>query len=742
MTTSLRVLAYHRIATPESAPALSPSLISATPDQFDRTMRVLARSYRAVSMEQVMAAADGRRPLPPRAVLITFDDGYRDFAGVAWPILKRYGLPATLFVPTAFPGDPDREFWWDRLHRALAVTACRQLTLQGLPAIDLRSPERRRAAFRRLRRRAKNMPDDQAMALVDRICTELDPPARAPARAVLSWNELRRLAGDGVTIASHTRTHRALSAIPLDEVRDEVNGARKDLEQEIGSTLPVLAYPAGAYNAAVTRAVAEAGMRLAFTIDEGHNPMPARDPLRLRRINMTARGSAWGIRLRLTRPASSIAARWQPPPGGAADGGRPAAAAAGGSLGRVAYVMSRFPKLSETFVLHEILSLRKLDMDVIVMPLLRHHERVSHEAALAIAREARVHPFLSPAIMHANLHFFSRAPARYLAAWREVLSGTWGSWNFFVGAVGVFPKAVRFAYELSNEGVSHVHAHFANHPAVAALVVHRMTGIPFSFTAHGSDLHVDRHMLPQKVRAASFVVTVCEYNKRVIVAECGADVADKVHVVHCGVDVDGLPPRCAELRPHAALVCVASLEEVKGHATLIEACGLLRDRGVDFVCHLIGEGPLRRQLERDIARRKLTARVVLHGGRTHAEVVRMLAQSDIAVLASRPTKRGKREGVPVALMEAMAAGLPVVASDLSGIPELVEPGRTGFLVAPGDARGLADALARLARDPDLRARFGRAGRNKVARDFSQQASARTLLRLFAAAGRNRRARVS
>jgi glycosyltransferase involved in cell wall biosynthesis len=398
---------------------------------------------------------------------------------------------------------------------------------------------------------------------------------------------------------------------------------------------------------------------------------------------------------------------------------------------KVAYIMSRFPKLSETFVLYEMRAMESLGADVAVYPLLRERQKHRHPEADEWIHRARFLPFLSIGIIGAQLHFLRRNLWVYIGLWLEILRGTWGSANFFVGAVGIFPKSVRFAREMHQRGITHVHAHFSTHPAVAALIVNRLTGIPFSFTAHGSDLHVDRRMLDVKVEAAAFVAAVSEYNREVIVAECGAHVREKVHVIHCGVDLSVFRPRArrAGNRP-LEMICVASFEEVKGHRYLVEACRLLRDQGLNFVCHLVGDGPLRKETERRIAGAGLETHVIIHGGQTRSKVARMMAEADLAVLASHPTPRGKKEGIPVALMEAMACGLPVVASRISGIPELVEDGHTGFLVSPGDPAALAEAVQMLAGDPTLRDRMGQAGREKVVAEFDLQQNAASLLELF------------
>jgi colanic acid/amylovoran biosynthesis glycosyltransferase len=291
--------------------------------------------------------------------------------------------------------------------------------------------------------------------------------------------------------------------------------------------------------------------------------------------------------------------------------------------------------------------------------------------------------------------------------------------------------------EMENLEIQHVHAHFATHPAVAGLVIKRLTGIPYSFTVHGSDLHVERRMLCKKIEAASFAVAVSLYNKGVMVRECGQRVFDKIHVVHCGVDTKfWRATNNTSSRQNLHLVCVASFEEVKGHTVLVEACKNLAERGVGFTCHLVGEGPLKQAIEELIADHNLGKQIRLHGALPRTGVRDLLADADVFVLASVPTSEGKREGIPVVLMEAMSCGLPVVASDLSGIPELVLNQVCGILVPPADARRLADALEALYKDPELRTKMGRVGRERIVDEFSLSKNALRLLELFETTNRS------
>jgi colanic acid/amylovoran biosynthesis glycosyltransferase len=396
--------------------------------------------------------------------------------------------------------------------------------------------------------------------------------------------------------------------------------------------------------------------------------------------------------------------------------------------------VSRFPKISETFVLYEILALEAQGFRVDLYPLLRSNERLVHREAIPLLARARFQPFISRAVIASNLRSLRRHPRRYLGALWSIVAGTVGSRNYLLGGLAIFPKAVHAADSMQRDGVAHVHCHFANHPALAGLVIKRLTGVPFSFTAHAFDIYVDRHMLRTKVAEAAFVTTISEYNRRLIVEHCGDQADAKVAVIHCGVDSEVFRPRKDERRAREfTIACVGTLEPKKGQPVLVEACAILRHQGIDVICNIVGEGPERAALERAIADAGLEGRVALLGARTRAEVAALLARSDVLVAPSVPLPNGKKEGIPIVLMEAMSCEMPVVASEISGIPELVEHERTGLLAPPGDAAALARALQRLHAEPGLRNRLGGAARRKVQREFDLSANAALLGRRFEAA---------
>lgn len=288
----LRVLTYHRV---ESGDVPSPGL-TISPEAFAEQMRYLHRHYQVVSVEDVIRARVGGG-LPRRSVLVTFDDGYRDFRSQAWPILKELGLPVVLFVPTAFAGEQRESYWWDRLRHALMNTSRRDELESPVGSFPLGTAQGREEASVRLLGYAERMRQAEAMEWVAATCRELDVPPPPPA--VLDWDELRELSNDGVTIGSHTRTHPLLTRIPAEQVRAELAGALGDLKRELRTVVPILAYPAGAFDERVVRIVEEEGYLLAFTTVRGVNNLARAHPLMLRRIYVGRRTSLALLRAQL-----------------------------------------------------------------------------------------------------------------------------------------------------------------------------------------------------------------------------------------------------------------------------------------------------------------------------------------------------------------------------------------------------------------------------------------------------------
>ena len=305
-TALLRVLTYHRVAEPGEYPYLSPIILSATPGGFRSQMQFVASVYTPVSIQTVFEHLDSGKPLPRRAVLVTFDDAYRCFAQHAWSTLKELGIPVVLFVATAFPDDLTRSFWWDRLYHALETTQKRTLISRGV-VLSLKTAGDRTRAYKELRTQIKSLPHEPAMQLVDRLCEQLQVTDYGD-NGVLTWSALKQLADEGVTLGAHTRTHPLLNRISEAVAEEEAVGSLEDLRQQVGSTLPIFAYPSGGANPAVAARLREAGFRIAFTTARGINRMDDSDALLLRRINVGRHTSLNLMRAQLvTSPPFGVA---------------------------------------------------------------------------------------------------------------------------------------------------------------------------------------------------------------------------------------------------------------------------------------------------------------------------------------------------------------------------------------------------------------------------------------------------
>lgn len=402
---------------------------------------------------------------------------------------------------------------------------------------------------------------------------------------------------------------------------------------------------------------------------------------------------------------------------------------------RVAYVVVMFPCYSETFVLREIRALAGRGAEVTILSLRGFSEKIMDADARPLLPRTRYSPYLfSRALVRANLGFLFSSPRRYLGVMAFLAARLWRRPVEFAKTAALFPKAALFARLLRDRGVGHVHAHFANYPATAALVISRLTDIPFTLTAHAHDIFQGQLLLGVKCRAARRVFAISEYNRRFIIERCGEGAAEKVEVLHCGLDLARLPRADTRGGGGRTVLAVGRLVAIKGFDTLIRAAAILRDRGVEFRCVIVGDGPDRRELEGIVDRLGVRDVVSMEGERTPQEVLAMMVGARVFALPSRPAGRssGVMDGIPVSLMEAMAIGVPVVSCAVSGVPELVEHGRTGLLVPPNDPEALAVALTRLLADDRLALGLAAAAREKVEREFDIERVADRLLEVFRA----------
>ncbi len=404
----------------------------------------------------------------------------------------------------------------------------------------------------------------------------------------------------------------------------------------------------------------------------------------------------------------------------------------------LAYLVGTYPTITTTFIDREIEALRDMGVSIDVISIRTAAPEVSGSTAYADIAE-RVHNLLPTSVARlaaAHGYLLARLPGRYLDTLRFLMTRPHPGWRARVKTLLHFAEAGLAAYQLRDRRHGHIHAHFLDRASTLALAVGRMLSVPYSVTAHANDIFVSPVMLREKIGQAAFVVTVSEFNKTHLLSMAPEVPADHISVLHPWVDVDAFTARPSrEGGGPFRIVSVGRLVEKKGHRYLIDACRVLADRGIDIRCTIVGDGPLRGDLDERIRRAQLTERVRLLGPQPQTEVRRLMAESDLFALACVVASDGDRDGIPVALAEAMALEVPVVSTDLVGIGELVQPG-SGLLAPPGDSEALADAIENIARaDTAARRAMGASARAVVANQFDLRSEVRTLAALYAGAAR-------
>ncbi len=410
---------------------------------------------------------------------------------------------------------------------------------------------------------------------------------------------------------------------------------------------------------------------------------------------------------------------------------------------RIAYILRSYPRLSQTFIVNEILALEQLGLNLHLFAITNPREPIVQEyvaqvrAPLKYLEESAKRERSDVLAEHASIE--QQAPQSYAEAHSYVEQrGDLDDGYTSASRYECFDYAVHVAGLLERERragrpIDHLHAHFAHDPTLIALLVHMLTGVSFSFTAHARDLvQIPPRALIERIAQATIMLTCSGTNIDYVNDVVPEPLRAKVRLIHHGVNLDGFQPgvETQNLASLPLILSVGRLVEKKGFPDLIAACARLKQAGRRFLCAIYGEGPLHSQLSALIERLDLADCVTLAGERGQAELIPIFQRAAIFALAPFVTEDGDRDGIPNVLVEAMACGLPVVSTAVAGIPELVRHGENGLMVAPRDVPALAGALAALLDDQPRRERMGARARATVVADFDLRAAARQIAALF------------
>jgi glycosyltransferase involved in cell wall biosynthesis len=399
-------------------------------------------------------------------------------------------------------------------------------------------------------------------------------------------------------------------------------------------------------------------------------------------------------------------------------------------------ILKGYPRISETFISNEILLLENLGFAVHLFSMRRPRENFSHESVKKIRAkvdylpETLIKPL--PRLLYHNLLLAAKKPVVYAGALRA------GFRRFLRTHKSATIKHLFQAGYLAHRflpasGVTHLHAHFAHSPTSVAMFTSLLTGLPFSFTAHAKDIYTsDPRQIREKIGLARFVVTCTEYNRKHL-RELSDGYATPIHRNYHGIDIklffDKNEKPKIPVQPYQILT-VARLTAKKGLSTIYKALRILCDQGVSLHHTHIGGGEDREKIISLIKDLDLESLTELLGTQPHQVVLAHYKNADLFVLGCEVAPNGDRDGIPNVLAEGMAMGLPVVVTDISAIPELVQDGKTGLLVPPGQPRQLAEAMLRMLTDGELRSRVIAAGKQRVMREFDNRQLIRELAEVY------------
>ncbi|CAN5562897.1 glycosyltransferase family 4 protein [soil metagenome] len=391
---------------------------------------------------------------------------------------------------------------------------------------------------------------------------------------------------------------------------------------------------------------------------------------------------------------------------------------------RIGYVFERFPSLGQTFCYREVAELMRQGAELRIFSIRRPNGEPPQDWDPLIVAQVQYLPDESELVKEITTAIRrGELPKEAVAAIRQ-----WDRQSDFLRLY----QAAHIGLRLQKAGIGRVHAHFAGMAARTSYWIKHFFGIDYSITAHANDIFAPRPFavsLPKIVDKAAAVVTVSEFAVVRLKEEFPTDAA-KFHRVYNGLDVSGYPRSNFPSEP-PLIVSIGRLIEKKGFGDLIRACAILRARGYNFRCEIIGEGPLEQALAGEIKAADLRSVVKLLGTRTQGEIAERLRSATVFVLACTTEDGGGMDNLPTVIMEAMAAGLPVISTPIAGVPEMVQSGVTGELVATRDPAALATATGRLLRDRATAMELGARGRALAEEKFSISENVRLLATIFA-----------
>jgi colanic acid/amylovoran biosynthesis glycosyltransferase len=392
---------------------------------------------------------------------------------------------------------------------------------------------------------------------------------------------------------------------------------------------------------------------------------------------------------------------------------------------KLAVIVTEFPKSTETFILRDLMAFLEDGVDLRIYHLTPwRRDQILHDFAAPLAERTRhVSLFAGATLSSVLRHPTVAAKTGWQIVWNQGREA-----KIAAKSLALVPAALCIGEELVDWGADHVHAEFAGHPATAAWVAHHVSGVSYSVSCRAHDIFRSQRLLAQKFACASGVRTVSHFARRFIATHVDGVTKNDVEVIHSSVDVYSIPKRPRISGGTFRILYVGSLQPRKGVNVLLQA--LKQFDRPDWHLDIVGDGPDRQMLEAMVHSLALTQHVTFHGQRQFSDITTFLERASVCVAPSIIGPNGRTEGIPNVMIEALAYQRPAISSNVSGIPELIRPGETGWLTEPEDVPGLTLALLEVYDDPKLADKFACQGRSLVEREFDLRVNTRRQLDLF------------
>jgi len=356
---------------------------------------------------------------------------------------------------------------------------------------------------------------------------------------------------------------------------------------------------------------------------------------------------------------------------------------------------------------------------------------ILHQFAEPTRQMAKYTRFIGMEALSAFASALVKKPGRVFGIVADIIKAYWREPVWMAKSLALIPKATAIGCHLKKWGAEHVHGEFAGHPGAVAWMIGRMEGLPYSVSCRAHDIFRTQALLDKKLGEAAFVRTISDFNREFLTEKVSGLSKDKIHVIHSSVSLKEIPALPAPQSDPFLILYVGSLQVRKGIDVLLKALAKADDELNNWQCEIIGGGPIEEKLKA-LKEELGLARVTFRGPQPFAEVSASIERASVCVAPSVIGPSGRTEGIPNVMIEALAHQRPAISTNVSGIPELIRPGESGWLTEPGDVDGLSKALVEISADPPSAYKMAQRGREIVAEEFDIAENAMRQLALFSA----------